>query len=387
MKIAMLAPFAVEPKGTVNARIIPLAKELVKMGHNATVIVMPHDNLKYSGLAFEKEGVKIENLIIKKSTHIQKFNLAVLAARRVSQLKPDFVHIFAPVRYPGIAAMIIRIFTRIPIIVDIDDWDGKGGWNEVIKIPFLWKKFIDFQENYILKHAEAITVASRTLESRVWGLGINPSYVRYIPNCPRLQPEISYKKISNWKPKSVFYAGYMTANWDDADILLDAIKILSSQRINLQWNMVIHGEHRVHFIKASSQIASYNNIKIYDRLDYPDFLSIMDQSYLVVYPCRDMLIRRAKCSARVADAMAMGKAVVTGRVGQNTEYIDHLISGYLVEPGDSNALADGIKFLLEKPNLVEKIGEAARNKILAKFQWKDYALKLEDIYFQVLNYA
>ncbi len=41
MKIVFLAPFGIRPKGTVIARMLPLAVELQKIGHSVTIIAPP----------------------------------------------------------------------------------------------------------------------------------------------------------------------------------------------------------------------------------------------------------------------------------------------------------------------------------------------------------
>src|SRR5690349_1457394 len=44
MRIAMLAPFGLQPKATVSARMVPLAQALARRGHMVRVIIPPWDD-------------------------------------------------------------------------------------------------------------------------------------------------------------------------------------------------------------------------------------------------------------------------------------------------------------------------------------------------------
>src|SRR5437868_10870490 len=44
MRIAFIAPFGLQPKGTVSARMLPLAHALAKRGHEVRVVIPPWDD-------------------------------------------------------------------------------------------------------------------------------------------------------------------------------------------------------------------------------------------------------------------------------------------------------------------------------------------------------
>jgi len=64
------------------------------------------------------------------------------------------------------------------------------------------------------------------------------------------------------------------------------------------------------------------------------------------------------------EAMAMGKPCIATRVGGVEGYLKGC--GILVEPGDAEALAEKMIYLLENPELAAKLGEKAREKMLAE---------------------
>src|SRR5690348_13623742 len=44
MRIAFIAPFGLQPKGTVSARIVPLARALARRGHFVRIVIPPWDD-------------------------------------------------------------------------------------------------------------------------------------------------------------------------------------------------------------------------------------------------------------------------------------------------------------------------------------------------------
>jgi glycosyltransferase involved in cell wall biosynthesis len=67
--------------------------------------------------------------------------------------------------------------------------------------------------------------------------------------------------------------------------------------------------------------------------------------------------------------MAMGKAVVTSRLGQNLEYIEHERSGLLTEPGDSGDLAQALLAVLSDRAWASELGRNAQRRIWEQFDW------------------
>ena len=62
MKIVFLAPFGIRPKGTVLARMVPLAAELQRLGHELTIIAPPYTNPEDSGREETVCGVRLVNI-------------------------------------------------------------------------------------------------------------------------------------------------------------------------------------------------------------------------------------------------------------------------------------------------------------------------------------
>jgi glycosyltransferase involved in cell wall biosynthesis len=95
----------------------------------------------------------------------------------------------------------------------------------------------------------------------------------------------------------------------------------------------------------------------------------LDAADAVINPYRDTLINRAKCAAKVVAAMAVGKAVVTSRLGENLAYIEDGRSGLLTRPGDPDDLAQALLVVLPDRKRAAELGRNAWERIWTEFDW------------------
>ena len=131
MKIALLAPFAIQPKGTARVRVMPLARALARRGHAVTVLIPPYDHPQDSGDQWEDQGVRVRNLPVGSNPSSASLALLGLAlARAARRTTPDVIHVFKPKGVTGIAQLALWALRQERVVLDIDDWEGRGGWNE-----------------------------------------------------------------------------------------------------------------------------------------------------------------------------------------------------------------------------------------------------------------
>src|SRR5437870_3246235 len=146
MRVLFVCGFAWEPKGTVRARAFPLAAELVKRGCEVTILLTPHDNPSESGQKRELHGVRIVNVKVGEdpSTRHIPFIVKRLCAS-IREYSPDIVHVFKPKGYAGAACTWLLMSGFHSVVLDCDDWEGWGGWNDVKNYPWIVKEYIDRQ--------------------------------------------------------------------------------------------------------------------------------------------------------------------------------------------------------------------------------------------------
>ena len=80
------------------------------------------------------------------------------------------------------------------------------------------------------------------------------------------------------------------------------------------------------------------------------------------------------------EAMACETAVVASRVGGIPEVVAEGETGFLVEPGDADELAQRINEVLADPELAERLGKAGRQRAIERFSWRAIAERTADLY-------
>lgn len=81
----------------------------------------------------------------------------------------------------------------------------------------------------------------------------------------------------------------------------------------------------------------------------------------------------------IIEAMAMEKPVIASRLGGPAEIISEGLDGILVEPAKPQLLATVISNLLKNPKTARELGLRAREKVVKRFNLKDYALTFDTI--------
>jgi glycosyltransferase involved in cell wall biosynthesis len=107
-----------------------------------------------------------------------------------------------------------------------------------------------------------------------------------------------------------------------------------------------------------------------------EFTRLVAEAALVVAPYR----RSNPASGVLVRAMVEGRAVVATRVPAALDCLEDGVSGLLVEPDDSQALAEALELAMRDPGLRDRLGAAAASTAARRFTWPRYIERLTDAY-------
>ncbi|MFN2220305.1 MAG: glycosyltransferase family 4 protein, partial [Anaerolineae bacterium] len=286
--------------------------------------------------------------------------------------------------------LYLRWFSRRPLVLDTDDWEGTGGWNDVNPYPAWWKRLFDWQERWMARHADAVTVVSRTLHDQVTGFGVDPARIVYLPNGPdarlRQRAGVSGEQVAEVRERLgvgdsplALYLGHIPLG-TDMDLALDALNVLRERLPEARLVIAGVGEG-LPGLQAQARRLGLDEHVIFPGWIEPEQAHVYVASAdAVVNPYRDSLINRSKCAGKVILGMAMGRAVVTSRLGQNLEYIEDGRSGVLTEPGDAADLARGLLSVLADREWAAELGRNARQRVWELFDWDARVGEVERAY-------
>lgn len=387
MRIAMVGPFGLNPKQTMRSRALGLARVLVARGHAVRMLMPPWDTPQEADRAWVEDGVAFRYVPLGGGA-------AGITRRLVAETldwQPDVVHAFKPKAYSGLVAEWLWRFhrDRVRLVMDTDDWEGAGGWNDIAPYSPLQKRFFARQERWGLTHAHAVTAASRTLESLAWSLGAPREHVHYVPNGPGipLDPVPSAERAAardrlglGERPTVLVYsrlfefdtarlaavlAGIRTGV-PDVTVLLVGAGLYEADSVRFRGQLATAG--------LTDAVVDMGWVAL-DRL--PATLAAADVG---LYLMDDTLLNRTKCPVKLADMLAAGVPVVAEAVGQVTEYIRDGRTGALTASGDVAGLVTAAVELLADAEKRLNWGAAAREDARARFSWERLAGLAERAY-------
>lgn len=381
LRIAMLAPFGIRPKGTLLARMLPLAQALRHRGHQITIVAPPVQNPQDAGQRVTLEGVPVIHTPLPNwlgpAAVVQQ---VALLLREALAMQPDLLHLFKPKGYSGLAALVARAtHPGLPLVVDTDDWEGWGGWNDLLPYPRPAKSLFAWQERDLPWRAAAVTVASRTLETQVWGFGVPPERVVYLPNGIATMGTLPLDQRPATPPTMLLYTRFWEFHVRDLITVLVAIVNRCPAARLLVVGRGERGEE-TELLQLAQQAGLAAAIDYRGWVEPTEIPALIAAADLALVPMDDTLINRARCSAKLLELMAAGKALVAGNVGQVGEYIEHGQSGLLVPASDPAAMARAALRLLDDSALRLCIGQAARERVARHFTWDILAPRAEEAY-------
>jgi len=399
MRIVMIGPFAFHPQGTVPVRMMPMAEMLDSRGHQVSVVLPPYDNLAESNKQYKVGHISVCNVGIPKvPSPLKQFVVSCRLVRTALKLKPDLLHVFKPVGYSGLAAMILILrrwlrLLKAPIVLDTDDWDGHGGFYDHFRehrvYPGYQLRFVRFQLGWVPRHVAAVTVASRALQSLVWSQGIPQDKVFYVPNGAQPFPpaervvgrEVLRERLGLTPnaPVVLLYTRFFEFDVGRVVEILKAVKQELGEAKLLVVGRGRFGEEAA--LVKLAQTEGVNDSVVFAGWIQPSELpSYLDLGDVSIYPFDDNLLNRAKCPGKVVELMSLGKAIVADRVGQIAEYLQNESSGILVEPGDTESFARAVIRVLKDESLRSRLGENAKQRIWDRFGWDRLALEVVAAY-------
>ncbi|HJV64638.1 MAG TPA: glycosyltransferase family 4 protein [Geomonas sp.] len=390
MKIVFLAPFGIRPKGTVLARMIPLAVELQALGHEVVIVAPPYTNPEDSGKTEIVRGVRLRNVTLgPRHKALAVAPLAWRMFRAALAEKPDLVHLFKPKGYGGVAAMLQIALQRSgvrlpPLFVDTDDWEGKGGMNELHSYGGAEKRFYEFQEKWLLNRAVGVSVASRALQELAAASGVSPGRLIYLPNgavesAPGEGACVRERHGLGEAPVVLLYTRFFEFSQEKLHYLFSEI----FRKVPCVRFLVVgkgRGDEERRLVAAAREDGFQDALVMAGWVEPPSIPDYLAAADVAIYPFTDTLVNRTKCPAKLTEILLAKRAVVADRVGQLAEYIDDGRSGILCDPDDWQQMAQRTIELLGAPEKRRQLGAAGRRFLLERFNWQEAARRLAQFY-------
>jgi glycosyltransferase involved in cell wall biosynthesis len=386
MKISILCP---DLSGNCLGRAYILAKILQR--HYEIEIVGPvFGNSIWPPLSQDK------TVVYKTVKFNSRFKPYFQINELINKIDGDVIYVSKPLFTSLGTGLLKKLFCKIPVILDIDDWE-MGFMNAIYnKIPFfqriksfsyaaLYLYRIDSYWNSLLHeklipYVNEITVSNRFLQKKFKG-----EIIWHTRDVKVFNPDKTSKTLSreihkiDKHNKVVMFFG-TPRPYKGIEDLITAMSLIKDPNIIL----VIVGldrknEYDRKLEKTAQQILSnrFTAFALQPFEKIPEFLSISD---VVVIPQRNTLATQGQVPAKIFDAMAMARPVIATDVSDMSEILEGC--GWIIEPEKPEILAKTIQYVLEHPEEAARKGESARQKCIEKYSWDAMEKKLIEIFLK-----
>jgi len=265
---------------------------------------------------------------------------------------------------------LARLGRRRPLLLDIDDWETgfflrSGFWGAAGRAlnltnprGFAWTWLMERLRGI----ADGITVASRFLEERFGGVLIPHvrDTARWAPE--RTEPGPVRARLGVDKERVVMFLGTPRA-YKGVEDLAEAVSRLERPGVALALVGTDPGSET-----GQALAARHPDIRLIGRVPIAQVPAYLGAADIVVVPQRDSTDTRGQVPAKLFDAMALGRPIVSTRVSMIPEILEGC--GLLVGPGDVAGLAAAIGRLLDRPEEARALGAAARHRAVERYSFE-----------------
>ena len=262
-----------------------------------------------------------------------------------------------------------RVARRRPLLLDIDDWETgfflRGGFWGTVGRTLNLSNPRSLTWTWLMERltwlADGVTVASRFLQER-WG-GVLLPHVR---DTDRWAPErIDPRPAREWLRLNgehvVMFLGTPRA-YKGVDDLAAAMSRLGRRNVALA---LVGTDPASATGRALAE--RYPGVRLVGRVPIAQVPSYLAAADVVVVPQRESRDTRGQVPAKLFDAMALGRPLVSTRVSMIPEILEGC--GLVVEPGDVAALSSAIERLLDHPDEARALGAEARRRCVQRYSF------------------
>lgn len=278
--------------------------------------------------------------------------------------RADIVHVHQA-RSPAsvLAALTARVRGHHAVVTD----HGLQGGPWDLALPWLYERFLSVSR---YSASELGAPAERT---RVVFGGVDPA---------RHAPGVGESR------RGVLFVGRLTPH-KGVDVLLRALPV------NVGLTIVGSEGHDPRLPERDypallQSLASGKNVRFAGALPDEELALAYRQAVALVIPsversCYGRAIAVSELLGLVAlEAMASGTPVIASRVGGLAEVVEDGETGFLVPPGDVEALRQRIETLVGDPVRADRMGAQARERVLERWTWEQCADRCLAAYRELL---
>ena len=384
MKILLINQAFVSPEEPGHTRHYELAQYLRQHGHELVIVGSDLNYqtgqriVQHTGLSVDQDinGVHVIRAFIYPALHRSYFwrvisfisfmFSSVVTSLRVKDV--DLVMGTTPPIFQAASVWLISRIRRKPFLLEVRDlWPEFGVGMGVLKNPLIiW--LARGLEKFLYGQADKILVNSPAYVKYMVSKGVDKQKIAFAPYGADLEMFNPYVDGTLFREKLklrsrflVLYAGALGQANDIYTLIRAASRMKSEDHIRIV--LLGDGKEKEN-LQAEVQRLGLENVTFADPIpkkDMPQALAAADVCLAIL---QDIPMFRTTYPNKVFDYMAAGKPTVLVIDGVIRDVIETSGGGVYVPPGDDEQLAECLIDLARNPQVIKKMGAAARKYIV-----------------------
>ncbi len=379
LTVSVVAP---DLSGGGTTRVYLVANALQRLGCDVTVVGAQFAETLYP--------TPPANLKVKAVRSQRSVRYAVALQMLLSYITGDIIYAIKPRPTSFGTALLRKLATQKPIILDIDDWEMSwhGGDQQHYRpdpkqvVRDIFKPggalqdpehplYLEWMEN-LVSQADAVTVSTRFLQQRFGGHYLPNSKDTQIFDPQHFDPAASRQKYGLANYRVLMFPGTARPHKGLEDVLI-ALDQLNQPDLRL---VIVGGRKPDSY--EDDLLAQWGKwlIKL-PRFPMDEMAEVVSAAHAVVVPQRDYATAKAQFPLKLTDAMAMAKPILSTTVGD----IPEILSGcaYLVEPESPDQIAQQLSLIFQDLDLAHQKGLNARERCVEHYSLAAMSRQLQTI--------
>lgn len=373
MHVCMLTDyFLPHVLGGTEKVVYELGKRLVRKGCHITVVTLNTEGVEEH---CQIEGINVYRLPALSATELigAQLTLSPLALFKVQRIlkrtRPDIIHAHNLYFQLTMVVPIIKHLLHIPLVTTLHLPKMIYGRITLDALISLYQKVIG---TLIIRSSDKLVAVSQSvMDHALTDLHVHPSKIALVPN--GVDTDLYSPPDEPPSDPIVTYVGRLIRN-KGAQCLIEAGAYILKDHPRTHIYLIGDGPLKE---KLSQQVTSrklQSHIHILGSV--PDIVPTLQRTTVFVRPS----LTGEAISLAILEAMACGVPVIASGVDGNREIVKSGVNGYLVQPGNSRALAQAIMSLLANPDLAAKMGKNARKTAERHYSWTKTSEQMLKIY-------
>ena len=303
--------------------------------------------------------------------------------------RADVIYAYHPPLTVGISALIIKLFRRVPVVLDIQDM-----WPDTLKATGMISNsgllyFVSKACNLIYSSVTKIVVLSPGFKNLLIGRGVPESKIEIIYNWA---DENVLRNVTRETPKElaciegfkVLFAGNV-GQAQGLNVILDAAHLLKDDVPKLHF-LVLGRGLQLDDLKIRANQLNLGNVHFLPAVGMDKVGSFLDSADALLIHLNSDPLFEITIPGKTQAYMAVGKPIIMGVSGDASNLVSSADCGVCFEPENPVALADAAKSLMSlDPTEIQRLGKNAGSFYDENLSVKAGVDLFSEVFIKIIN--